>query len=816
MSIPGKLFKWTCVSLLGLFSLAIVFSILAVALGVTLNLDKIRPAVETAISGALDRNIRITGPVTLQPTLRPALEVHGIQIDNPEGWSDAVFASIGRARLQLSIPALINRQIDIDDITCEGITLNLETNRQGISNWQFTPSPADTPKPEQKSSTPPEESRLSLQALDKLSLQKINIHYRDSSLEQEISFQLDQLNGEAGQGEPLQLTGEGRIQDKHYNFTLEGGALEDFHPRRQPYPLSVSGNIAGSPFSAKGSFGRDNDEPMIDLDATLAKVDTGALLDWLGIAKGIDAGTEELALQLRLRGNSLHELVTQSNLIFTVKEGRWTLHGAGSGDGLPIAISQGKLSAISGKPVALTLDGLLDTTPVNIKIKGMKLINYILQPKKLPITIGVEVADTTIDFQGEVNLPIKSSDLSLAMTIKGKRLDSLDELLELDLPPMGPYLIEAGFSMGGQSYNLSNLRLHIGSSDLTGRMRLDMAELPPVAEVQLESDILQINDFVFDDWSLERGRVIDEHQGDAPKNSESILKEDRHYQKTASLLSPEALTRANAGIRINLDKVLSGKDVVGSGKLEASVQDGRFRLDPLELKLADGTARIEFSYFPTRETAEVHLAAAIDNLDVGILTRRMKPETNMAGQLHLDLLLDAVAPDLAQIMANGRGHIDFAFVPENFDAGIIDLWAVNLLASVASEVDAEPKSVINCLVASFGMEDGLMQDRVIFMDTTQMSVEGQASLDFRNRKLEIVAAPKAKKPQFFSLATPVKFNGTFDDFGLRFNMIQITGTVASFVTSPIHVPIRRLFAGNKPADGKEACRMAWENRYAEK
>jgi uncharacterized protein involved in outer membrane biogenesis len=810
MKIIEKLFKWVFITILALFSLTVAAAMIVAALDLTLNLNQIRPAVETALSTALNRKVQIRGSVSLKPTLSPTLEIRDVQIDNPEGWTDPVFMAVELARVQVGIPALFNKQIDIGEITAEQVILNLESNKKGKNNWQFDSSKKLDTEPEDEPADKYE--ALGIQALDKLSLHQIRLKYRDSSLDKELTFALDELSGTAQQGEPLQWHGKGNFQKKEFNFTIESGALEEFHPRKQLYPLSITGTIADSPFTARGELGRDRNEPKLDLDLTLTEVDIGALLSWLQIAEGVDAETDELALHLNLRGDSLRQLVTESNMLFTLKGGMHTLHGAGKGDGIPIAIAKGEVSALSGKPVALNLDGSIDSTPISIAIQGMELVNYVGKPQQLPITIKVEAAETTLNFRGKLAMPISNKAVSLGMTMQGKKLDSLDQLLGIDLPPLGPYSVEAKFSMQERGYELSDLHIKVGASDLTGTMRLDMAGIKPEAEVQLVSSLLQIDDFDLGDWSPEGENAAEKEQETASEEGKPEKKETRESSQAASLLSAESLGRANAQLLIKLDKVMSGTDTLGKGRLEVALQEGRFSITPLELQLAGGMARTEFSYYPTTTAAEIQLTTTIDNLDVGILARRIKPETKMGGLLNLDISLEATAPSLDQLMANGKGHFDLAFIPENFDAGIIDLWAVNLLSALASKVDGAPTSVINCLVASFGMEDGLMTDRVIFMDTTHMSIEGEAQIDFKKQRLNVKAAPSAKKPEFFSLATPVKINGTFEDFDIGINTIRLTTTAASFVTSPIHVPLRRLFSGERPEDGAEACRQAWNNR----
>lgn len=813
-----KILKWTTISIFGLFGFLVLTLIVTLAFGITLNLDRFRPTVERTVSDILDRNVSITGSVSLEASLRPILEIHDVRIDNPDGWNDSTFASMEMARVQIGLWALLNKQIDLGEITAKKVELNLHTNEQGNNNWQFaTPAddPPEEPQPQQPEIRPtPEPSRIGLQALDKLLVQQLNISYCDDSVNKTLIFVLDELAGTAPQSQPLKLKGRGSFQQKSYNFILEAGPLNEFRLRQQLYPLSITGEVAGSPFTAKGSLGRHQGQPRLDLDSTLSNVNIGALLEWLNLAEGIDAQTDELALNLQLEGENLQQLLTQSNVAFSLHEGRWMLYGASAGSRVRIEIKEGSVSALAGEPVSLNLDGLIDEIPINIQIRGMELINYIQNPEELPVTVKVQTAGVTLDFQGELAMPVNRKDVSLAMTLKGEDLNTLNELLRLDLPPVGPYSVDAQFAMSPQGYDLSQMKIKVGTSDLAGRMVLNTEGDKLQIESELTSNLLQIDDFALGQWSPER--KTDQLKESEPKDDKTEAEQKRDQEKALALLSPEALSRADAHFIIDLAKVMSGKDVTGRGSMEIGLQDGRFSIDPLELELADGTGRLEFSYYPTQEAAQIHLGINVEGLDVGVLARRAKPETNMGGRLNLDILLDSTAPSIGELMANGDGYFDLSFAPENFDARIIDLWAISLLSVLRSEVDSEPTSTINCLVASFEMEDGLMQDRIIFMDTTRMSVEGTAKINFKTRQLSMRAKPTAKRPEFFSIAIPIQVSGSFDDFGVGVKAGHLITTIGSFITSPVHVPIRWLFSGEIPADGNEACRIAWERRKSRK
>ena len=191
-------------------------AILVVSLfGITVNLDVIRPMVEKSASAALEREIKISGSIELLPTLAPSLEVRGIHINNPEGWGKPDFVDVQLARVQLDLPDLLSKQINIIEITAEGVRIDLESRENELNNWSFTQGAKNTNEiveSEEIISKMQERTVLSFKAVDRLYLKDVEIFYTDTVLQKKINFHLEELSGMAPVGKDTTLHIEGSLE----------------------------------------------------------------------------------------------------------------------------------------------------------------------------------------------------------------------------------------------------------------------------------------------------------------------------------------------------------------------------------------------------------------------------------------------------------------------------------------------------------------------------------------------------------------------------------------------------------------------------
>ena len=133
------------------------------------------------------------------------------------------------------------------------------------------------------------------------------------------------------------------------------------------------------------------------------------------------------------------------------------------------------------------------------------------------------------------------------------------------------------------------------------------------------------------------------------------------------------------------------------------------------------------------------------------------------------------------------------------------MWAVNVLMALLPAVDSSNESKVNCAVGRFVLKDGMLTDKAFFIDTARMRVSGKGTVNFTDDNIMLSVQPRAKTPQFMSLAIPIQLSGKFNDFHVGVSPVDIVETLGEFTSSIIWVPLEMLFGKKIPADGHDVC-----------
>ena len=450
-------------------------------------------------------------------------------------------------------------------------------------------------------------------------------------------------------------------------------------------------------------------------------------------------------------------------------------------------------SARAGEPGKLDMTGSIREHPFTLHLETSSLADF-LAMAHARVEIGVSIAGTELSFLGYSDALGQGGELRMEMSAAGDQLASLNGLLDVDLPPLADYSLEASFLASPRRLELTDLAINVGQSRLEGYALVDAKTQPPVAQLKLNSEQIQLLDFDTSDWSPEG-------PGAEPGDTEAVKRKP---------LDPEVLKRFNGSVEIEVAEVLSGEDFLGNGLLQGTLEDGRLSIDPLRLQTERGSILLQTSVKPGQQASDGQLRVLVEQFDFGPLVRLSQPDSEVGGILNVDVDVKMAARGFGGLLSNANGYFDVSGTPVNLDSGAVDLWAVNLLASVVkSSVEGGGSSKINCLLSRWEFKDGVMEAKNLAVDTSRIRICGKGEIDFRKQKFRLTATPKAKRPEFFSLATPIRATGSFDDLrvGMKGGALALGTTAVGFALSPVTVPLKRLLREDLPEDGSDMCQL---------
>jgi len=360
--------------------------------------------------------------------------------------------------------------------------------------------------------------------------------------------------------------------------------------------------------------------------------------------------------------------------------------------------------------------------------------------------------------------------------------------------------------MSSVGYEVSSLLLKVGSSQLNGHGKIDTKLAPPRIDIELTAPTIQLDDFRLGAWSPEQ---TVQSRTAIPKSERTPIQEDDKTSKHAQqLLSPEVLKRQNVHLTVRVDQVISGQDMLGSGNLEARLENGGAVIGPVIVKTPGGSASLLIGYEPGEKDVAFSLRAETSHFDYGILARRIDKKSKMRGTFSLNVNVSARAHYLSELLRYGKGNIDFAVWPENMKSGLLDIWAVNVLMALLPAIDSSSASVVNCAIGRFVLSDGRLSDKTILIDTSRMRVTGKGGVDLAKEEIQLYMQPRAKKPQFLSFSIPIELSGNINDFHVGVSPLDMLETAGQLVTSVAWVPLQTLFGKETPSDGHDVCSVA--------
>ncbi|HEX6957677.1 MAG TPA: AsmA family protein [Ferrovibrio sp.] len=238
--------------------IAIVLVVLiaaAVAALMTIDVNRFKPEIVSAVENATGRKLEIAGDLKLSLFPIPGVSVKNVSFANASWGSRPAMATIGEFAVQPELLPLLHQQIVINRLVLTDVDLVLEKNRQGQANWEFTPKQAQTPAApkEQKDKTASKQVG-NLPVISDMQMKNIKIAYRDAQSGTQADVALSELSvKEVGDDQlATKLVAVVNGQAIEANGTL--GSLAELTAPSRPWPIKMTVSIPNATANVDGTI----------------------------------------------------------------------------------------------------------------------------------------------------------------------------------------------------------------------------------------------------------------------------------------------------------------------------------------------------------------------------------------------------------------------------------------------------------------------------------------------------------------------------------------------------------------------------------
>ena len=689
------------------------------------------------------RKLTLQGDIELSVFPWIALELGPLSLSNASGFKAESFASVEAAEIRIKLMPLLKKQLEMDTIVLDGLLLNLETNKEGVTNWDDLTKASDdleqTPSDESDSASDEPSSGLSAVKIAGIKLTNANVLWSDASKNE--NFQLRNLNLETdplAPGEPTSLTTSFDLisskPEVKAHIELESKVTVDLE--KQIYALeSLKLNTVAN--SSAMPLQQANLDLQADIHANMAS----ELVTIQNLAINLQATGSEQNIDAEIEGLIEANLASQqhsiTNLVFSADIEDKNLPGGKS-----------KLD-VTTNLIANLADETLQVNDLAIKLADLTM-NGRIRAKK--------ILSDDLTFNGNIQ-------------VKPFNLRKLAEDLKIELPEMADNstleLVQLSSEISGskQSINTSDLQLTLDQSQLTGQFGINNFEKPAYTF-----------NLTLDQIDADRYLPPAQEEGE---------------DKTAKEVSTPASSAAGGSSELPLETLrdINAKGSLKIGKLKVSginsenivitidAKDGLIKLSPLAAELYQGKYQGNVNLDARGDSLKLAVDENLQGVQAGPLLKDLTGNDRIAGTANANVKLNGSGKDIDAIKQSLNGNGAFSFTDGalkgiNIAEAIRQAKAV-LSGQKAAETNEPVQTDFSSLKGTFTANEGIVNNQDLELMSPLLRVTGAGDIDLPREvidysvRVSIVGTAEGQGGKTLEdlkgVTIPVKITGSFDN-----------------------------------------------------
>jgi len=770
----------------------IIFIIVAVIAAVLIipqvvDPNDYRDEIAKVVEDNTGRKLEIGGKLELNFFPWLGINLNHVVLYNDPTFEDNRFVNIDKAQLQLKVMPLFEKQVEVDIVRLDGVSLYLSRDAEGHTNWEDLQNRgAETEEKSDEKQT----SEMPLPTIKGLELKNTEIVWDDKMTGD--FYVLSNLNLETGVlklGEPLKiqlntdveskgtkkLTGHIEmdstinpdVDNQHYQVNLSQlvvTAQGDMIPNKKQM-ISLSTAVDADMKQQKvtvDNFKLTADNNQLEfpkLNMNLASGDLSIdqlILQALGITVNANIQGKQILTSPTIQASIATSEFNPQAVLKTL--------GQTLPSNLPTALTKARLkTSVSATPDLITLKNL----DLAVDDNALKSETITFNPKKGTLSLDLALNALGLALNGKVN----ASDLTTKPSFSGNLKSSTFNLRELltrlgqtapalsDPTTLTKVTLNTELQGSASSFGFKNMNLQLDDSRLNGDFKVENFEKPAL-------------DFALNVDKIDLDRYM------PPKTERKENREER--RETNEPLPTEQLRDLNINGSLKVDHLSVNKLTIKNANLKISAKQGKISISSKNTQLYKGSFSGNVNLDAQKTNPLLSIVGNLEGVQAQPLLTDLMGKSKVDGTANLKLKLTANATTPKTIEETVTGAIDFAFLNgalDGFNLGYTLRQAKALLKRQPAPPPEPLKTDFTELKGALKVNNGVFQTDNVNLQSPAFRVNGKGKLTLATKSVDfdvnaaVVETTKGQGGKALAdlkgYSIPVKIQGKLDDLQVR-------------------------------------------------
>jgi uncharacterized protein involved in outer membrane biogenesis len=502
-------------------------------------------------------------------------------------------------------------------------------------------------------------------------------------------------------------------------------------------------NLAGAPVNGQIQLHQDKNLSAVSLKGTIGHIDIGQTLKQLKLPDIIAGTADAIDLEGISTGNTLRALSDQAAVTLQIKPSDLSYKAEIAEQTFDIRIESAKLVARKDQPLTGAFSGTVRGTAFNAEASSANLKEIRKSNTPLPVRVAIQTENLQLKAEGSIARPLKKNEFNLQYELAGTEFEGLDPLADFAVPLRGEFRAKGRITGRGNRFTYEE-DLQVGKSDL--KAEITVLRDPPRPKITGRIITSQIH---MDDVNL-----FNADKKATPTQDKSRVIPDY-------MLPVDSLLAADLDLEIKAERIRAQLADLGDFVSKVSLKNGRFKSSFSVTGLMGARINSEFDLNTTADPPLIKVQIKAKDLDFGYFLSSMGITDLVKGQIDLLIDLSGAGATRYSFLGNATGRITIIGGPGQITGRRIDLWAADLFPTMLSTSwQRDDVTETNCMVAHIELKEGLAEIEDLLLDTQRITVAASGVINLETEALDLVIAPRPKRPSLVSLANPVRITGT--------------------------------------------------------